>query len=162
MGFTPTPHKELRPLTLIPQNLTMGKFLGCRKMTTLLTVELCFGGNFLSFQNLTMVKFLDFSGGSLLGVNERGKTQSNAVLRSGFFAFTNPLEPERSKTKQDASSSRRVRIRRRERTYSYVTKTKRKLDEEMRSGFFVLHRFTVLYPRTHTPSINSGVRANLL
>ena len=49
-----------------------------------------------------MVKFLDFSDGSLLGVNERGKTQSNAVLRSGFFAFTNPLEPERSKTKQDA------------------------------------------------------------
>ncbi|MBQ3221616.1 MAG: hypothetical protein IJB34_06625 [Clostridia bacterium] len=33
-----------------------------------------------------------FSDGSLLGVNERGKTQSNAVLRSGFFAFTDPPE----------------------------------------------------------------------
>ena len=35
----------------------MVKFLFCLKTVTLLTVELCFWGNFLSFQNLTMVKF---------------------------------------------------------------------------------------------------------
>ena len=44
---------------------------------------------------------------------------------------------ESVKKDEDASSSRKVRIRRRERTYSYVTKTKRKLDEEIRSGFSV-------------------------
>ena len=36
----------------------MVKFLVCLKMLTLLTVELCFSGKFLVFQNLTMVKFL--------------------------------------------------------------------------------------------------------
>ena len=35
----------------------MVKFLFCLKMPTLLTVELGFRGNFLGFQNLTMVKF---------------------------------------------------------------------------------------------------------
>ena len=39
----------------------MVKFLFCPKMPTLLTVELRFWGDFLGFQNLTMVKFLDYA-----------------------------------------------------------------------------------------------------
>ena len=137
----------------------MVKFLFCLKMPTLRTVESRFWGDFLVFQNLTMVKFwnctailrskislrsnftrhrrISFGVAEFHCVNDRGLPQRNAVLRSA--PSTDQLCATRSKTEQDASSSRRVRIRRRERTFPYMTKTKRKLEEEIRSGFSVLH-----------------------
>ena len=71
----------------------------------------------------------------------RKRARKNAVQRSiapWILLVYHQARINRSKTEQDASSSRRVRIRRGERTYAYVTKTKRKLDDEIRSGFSVL------------------------
>ena len=112
----------------LPARLTAG--LGLRAQTAQGTSSLdpC-------FKNLTMVKFLGFLDGSLLTVNEQGKTQARRRNTRRILPFYHLARINRSKTVQDASSSRRVRIRRRERTHSYVTKTKRKLDEEIRSGF---------------------------
>ena len=71
----------------------------------------------------------------------RKRARKNAVQRSitkWILRVYHSARINRSKTKQDTSSSRRARIRRRERTYPYASKTKRKLDDEMRRGFFGL------------------------
>ena len=89
----------------------------------------------------------------------RKRARKNAVQRSitKWILLVYPqARINRSKTKQDTSSSRRARIRRRERTYPYASKTKRKLDDEMRSGFFVLLVFFFLsygYPNRRTGEV---------
>ena len=65
----------------------MVKFLFCLKIPTLLTVELRVGGYFLLFQNLTMVKFWDYTDILRSKISLRGNFIRHGRISLGVAEF---------------------------------------------------------------------------